>query len=530
MPTLNDLLAKGYFPRELPPPFTTSLFSGAVGGPGGIPGAFTGSTPKHATLCVHNMVRTGGLRRHLGIPNPVQFLRLCQFVVARWTDLQTLAAASPFSLTKPIGTDPSRALTPEHTLDDRTLKRVELRSRAKFILRTDVNRFYPSVYTHSIPWAIHGKTAVKTAMATGTFNRKPAFWADELDTLARGVNANQTMGIPIGPDSSLLLAEVVLGAVDKELISRLPRLRGIRFIDDYEFSASQRSEAEETASVLQSILSQYELALNPSKTRIIELPDTLEPLWTSHLRTFLFRFGGIKGQKNDLTAYFDRVFDFAKKEPDEGILKYAIARLNGVEVEPANWPLYESILSHSALVEPACLPQVVGQITHYRSRGLALDTGMWTECLNQIVLERLPLGQASEAVWAMWLMKISGVPLHPKCAQAVDNCDDSAAALMALGLASVGLAPGATFTRLNSFAERDELFGSQWLLCYEGNHRGWIKPPSGNPSLSTNPQFDSLHKAGVSFFDIAANPPTPRRTTFVTGGGGGGGGGGPYPI
>ena len=49
-------------------------------------------------------------------------------------------------------------------------------------------------------------------------------------------------------------------------------------------------------------------------------------------------------------------------------------------------------------------------------------------------------------------------------------------------------------------------------------------------ALSTNPQFDSLHKAGVSFFDIAANPPTPRRTTFVTGGGGGGGGGGPYPI
>lgn len=528
MPSLHDILAKGYFPRELPPPFTTAHFATAVAAPSGIPAVFTGvGAPGHAALCVHNMVRTGGLRRHLGIPNPIHYFRLAQYVVDHWSDVQTCATRSSFSLTKPIGTDPGRAVSAEYNLDVRTLKRVELRSRAKFILRTDVNRFYPSVYTHSIPWAIHGKMNVKAAMATRTLSRNPAFWSDELDTHVRSLNTNQTMGIPIGPDCSLIVAEVVLGAVDAELMNRLPNLRGIRFIDDYEFAANQRSEAETTASVLQSILSQYELALNPAKTRIIELPDTLEPLWTSRLRTFLFRFGGVRGQRSDLTAYFDSVVDFAKKEPDEGILKYAIARLNGVEIEDDNWPVFESILCHCASVEPACLPQVCEQVAHYRGKELPVDSGLWMECLNRIVSERLSLGQASEAAWAMWLMKLLAINLAATAAKAVDDCEDSPAALMGLGLASSGLAPACSFPRLRSFAEPDELFGPQWLLCYEGNHQGWLTPPSGRAALSSNPQFNYLDQSSVSFFNIAATPPAPRRTT---GGTGGGVGGGDYPL
>jgi hypothetical protein len=339
------------------------------------------------------------------------------------------------------------------------------------------------------------------------------------------------MGLPIGPDTSLLISEIVLGAVDEELAKQLPGLRGLRFIDDYEFAVSQRSEAERIVSVLQSILSHYELALNPSKTRIIELPDTVEPLWTSRLRTFLFRDAGITGQKNDLTAYFDLAFTLAKAEPDEGILKYAIPRLNSVVIAKANWPILQSLLAQCASVEPACLPQVCEQIVYYNSLTYPMDVVLWGDCLNQIVAERLPLGQASEAVWAMWLMKHLGVQMIGAAEQAVDNCEDSAAALMGLGLASVGLAKFAP-VRLNAFAEPNELFGRQWLLCYEGVKQGWIKPASGANTLAVHQQFDFLNNNGVSFFNIGAAPAAPRRTALAygVGGGGGGGGGGGYPM
>jgi len=521
MPTIHDILAKGYFPRELPPAFTTSSFANAVAGNA----AFLQGPPWSAHLCVHNMVRSGGLRRNLGVPNPVQYARLCNFVANNWNQLQTAAGRSPFSLTKPVDTKPERAISGQFDLDARTAKRVEIRSRARFILHTDVNRFYPSIYTHSIPWAIHGKSVVKQAKAAKALG---GLWSDSLDLLTRNLNDQQTMGLPIGPDISLLLAEVVLGAVDEQLAAKIPGLRAIRFIDDYEFAFNQRSEAEKVVSELQSILSHYELALNPSKTRIIELPDSVESLWTSRLRTFLFRDAGIKGQCNDLTAYFDIVFTLSKNEPNEGIFKFAIPRLNSVAVEDANWPILQNLLAQCATVEPACLPQVCEQMVHYKGLNRNIDVNLWSECLNQIIVERLPLGQASEAVWALWLMKYLAVAMIPAAEQAVNDSEDSAAALLGLGLASIGLANPAAFSRLNAFAEPDELFGRQWLLCYEGVRRGWIKAPSGVNSLAATPQFAFLNGNGVSFFDLNAAPAVPRRGGAVAVGGGGGGGA--YPI
>jgi hypothetical protein len=201
----------------------------------------------------------------------------------------------------------------------------------------------------------------------------------------------------------------------------------------------------------------------------------------------------------------------ARKEPEESVLKYAVARMNSINVVEDNWRLYEHILCHCALVEPACLPQICEQIRHYVDQGMSADKVLWGECLNRIVWERLTIGQASESVWAMWLMKLLHVPLSSTSAKAVDACEDSPSALMGLGLASQGLAKAAELPNLHSFAEVQELTGPNWLLCYEGNHRGWLAPPSGNSPWSVNAQFDLLHKTNVSFFDITASPPPPRR-------------------
>jgi hypothetical protein len=527
MPTVRDILSRGYFPRELPPCFSTAQFGTAVTSATGAPNSsfFGAIIPgKSAEMCVHNLVRSGGLRRNLGIPNPARYALLAREVVDKWGQLHTRAHSSPFSLTKPVDNKPERAISSEHGLDDRVGYRVELRTRARVLVKTDVNRFYPSLYTHAIPWALEGKAAVKAAKAAGTLS---SLWSNSLDTLFRNMNDQQTIGIPIGPDCSLLIAEGVLSAVDNELASLVPGLRGLRYIDDYEFAFDHRSQAEDTISRLQAILSHYELALNPAKTRIIELPEPFESVWVSRLRIFNFRDSTIRAQRTDLTAFFDTAFAFAKAEPDESIIKYAIPRLNSVDVEPDNWPLLEKILSQCALVEPACLPQVCEQLVHYVAcSGFTLDQSLWANILNRIIQERLPLGQASEAAWAMWVMKIFEVTLAPNSESALNQTEDSVAALMGLYLTHGSLGNTSNLNNLNNYAERAGVTGRNWLLCYEGNRQGWIKPPSNNMAWP-NAEFGWLFNQGISFMDLAAAPPVPRR--HVPGAIGWGGGDGDYP-
>jgi hypothetical protein len=400
------------------------------------------------------------------------------------------------------------------------MRRAELRASGRFLIHVDINRFYPSIYTHSVPWAIEGKDVVKQAKAAKTLN---TIWSDKLDTCVRNINDQQTVGIPIGPDSSLLLAECILAAVDQELITAIPGLRGIRFIDDYEFVVNQRSEAEQVISALQSILSKYELALNATKTEIIELPHPIDPLWTSRLRTFVFRNAGIRGQLTDLTAYFDNAFKLAKEAPNDGILKYAISRLSAVDVAEDNWQFFQYLLSQCVRGEPACLPQVCDQIFYYITiEGRTVDTNVWEVCLGRTILERLPLGQASEALWALWMMRHLGIPMSCAVETVVDASEDYPVALMALSMANNGLGNPTSFTRLHTFAEASELFGRHWLLCYEGNRQGWLIPTSGVNALGTQSQFAFLRSQNVSFFDTNATPQILYRHEPTSGGVGGG--------
>ena len=41
------------------------------------------------------------------------------------------------------------------------MARAFCRASARYLLQTDIDNFYPSIYTHVIPWALHTKSAAK---------------------------------------------------------------------------------------------------------------------------------------------------------------------------------------------------------------------------------------------------------------------------------------------------------------------------------------------------------------------------------
>lgn len=149
------------------------------------------------------------------------------------------------------------------------------------IVKTDIKNFYPSLYTHSIPWAIHGKEFIREPKNLHDLE----LLGNCLDKLFQNANDGCTNGIPIGPVVSDIIAEIVASAVDVEF-TKVIKESGItceaaRFKDDYRILAKSEYDAKRIIKILQYSLKAFNLELSDEKTNISLLPDGLFREWAS---------------------------------------------------------------------------------------------------------------------------------------------------------------------------------------------------------------------------------------------------------
>jgi hypothetical protein len=165
MASLYDLLAKGYLPAELPPSFSTESLANCLTKSAQPPSFEPGYCPSKVTR--HSLSRPGALRRHLGIPNPVHQFALCTEVSLNWTDLTNACSKSAWTCSTPlVASAGPRALTPKMTQHDLLDIKAARRANSTQVVRTDISEFYHSIYTHSLPWALHSKAVSKLSEGT----------------------------------------------------------------------------------------------------------------------------------------------------------------------------------------------------------------------------------------------------------------------------------------------------------------------------------------------------------------------------
>ena len=520
MVSLEKILSRGYFPKELPPPFSTASFGDFIKrNPTVVPILLTAS--KQSRLARHSLARAGTLRRHLGVPNPISFLGLANCLTANWSKVLRYCRKSIISLSKLDTSSVERSVVTKVPFSDHPIHQAELRSSSKFVLKTDVANWYSSIYTHSIPWALHTKAKAKTT-------RSPkALLGNELDKLLCDSQYGQTAGIPIGPDTSFAIGEMLLATVDAVFCSRMSkrgvRVNGFRSYDDFEFGFDNRADAETAIALLQEVLSEFELQLNPSKTTILELPMPLEATWVSEIRTFLLR-----GKPNvwDINRYFDRAFELSKQFPDSEVLKYSIQRFREVDVTIDYWPHLENLLLQCAMVEPSCLSAVVDQLHYYKKvLGYPLGNGNIQRVLNLLLKLHAPLGHGSEVAWALWGCLLFEAKVDEQLSMAVAQMEDPFVMLLLLHARSVGL----TVSRLDTRSWRRALSASSlyeelWPFAYEANIKGWMA--TGIDYVTGDAAFSHLKAGNVSFYDankVTTHIPSKRRAVPLSPSGG-------YPV
>lgn len=498
---LKDLLENGYFPKELPPAFSTEIFASKhqIVDSQWNPETFKNGFPDipETQLTDYFFPKKNHIRRKLSIVNPISQFYLSKFIIENWAKIDAHCSKSKLSTSRPVE---NNSENPKNKRSIRTLNSFQEYKKAcitcshdrMFELKADISWFYPSIYTHSIPWALHSKETAKINR-----NDYQGYYGNVLDKYMRACQSGQTNGIPTGPDNSHIIAETILCAIDQQIKEKFPTLKGYRYYDDYCLYLSNREDIDNLLVYLQSILNDYHLVLNEQKTIINHYPMTYDEPWVLSLSTFSLR-NRESMQEKDIWKYFNLAFGLFDEHKSEHVLKYAIRRIKKYEIYESNWDLFESLLLKCTLLDAKTIKPVIEILLYYES---FRNKSKLISLVRTLLEQHLYKNHSYELTWILWMAKTFEIKIPSDIANTILLSNDVVPQILVLDLINKNLIDSSLDTSfLADELTSESLYESKWLLTYEAIVKGWVTP-SDPDVLDENEYFSVLKDNEISFYD-----------------------------
>lgn len=292
---------------------------------------------------------------------------------------------------------------------------LELSLEYRYMLCTDIADCYPSIYTHSISWALHEREEAKKAVQGDTSAKSATELGSTLDKHITSMQSGETLGIPQGSKLFDFIAELVLAYADKNLAKKLGEkdIKGIhvlRYRDDYRIFSNSLDDLKVVSVVLGQVLNALHLNLNASKTYISEEPlrDAIKKDKLARIERGLDkrRYAGTSIQKQLLL-----VREFSEEYPNSGsvtiILNNVKKRIEGQkDFSRENIPVLVAIVVDILMQNQkqcAILITILSQLT------AQLDSNKRSSVLKQVIqcLKDLPQVGYVE-IWMTYLLLRQG--------------------------------------------------------------------------------------------------------------------------
>lgn len=494
------LVSHGYFAPELPPCFTSaglaryrkSITDGidALPPARGRP-AYERYLSEPATFYFPRFARND--RRH-AVPNPIAHLLLSRVIAENYGNLRRVARRSTLS-SSPVVLDwaGSRALV-RPSVDNRDAFRVELSSRREEYAAADLRAFFHSIYTHAIPWAIYGKDFAKT-------NRGPAEYGNLIDVLCRNAQDGQTVGLPVGPDTSRLIAEVIASAIDVRLCQLLAigEQDASRYIDDYTLSSPTGESAHVLLAAVRSAAAEFELELNNDKTKIVPTSALHDVGWKEAARS---KIPAAPAESADIQLFFYEIGRLSAAHPDLNVEKYALQNARSVLVGAQSWDVVQRSLVN-AYRRNASLVSFIVEVLILRQ---AARRDVDLEEMRETIESRLPVlvrsNRSGELIWLLFLAIRLGIRLSAASVRALSSMQNAFVALLTVCAGSRDLLERApNLGAWNASLTSDGLRGPMWLYAYEAVSKGFL-PDARMDFIERDAYFSLLLPGKVQFLEI----------------------------
>lgn len=348
----EGFLAYGFFPEKLPPVFTAVPFFDYCK---------TASNSFEATwneYITFRAMRNIGVPRLMGIPNPFKYQRVCRELANDWDEIRAHFRAQTDGQSYCVSRIHIRKKRNEKRIFEMTYKNWRVdgdpesdllmhdNGVSRFLVKADISTCFPSIYTHSIPWALVGKEVAKRTIHDD-------IWYNRIDKACSDMRNGETHGLLIGPHASNLISEIILTTIDKELYDN--GYRYVRNVDDYSCYVSSFDEGQRFLKDLEEALREFDLLLNHKKTRIIELPIGAEKDWKHQLSDLPKVGESGMVEYPQVNTFIDTALKLAMELDDFAIINYAIKKLKGLDLSNNGKRLAAKRFMHMAVLYPYLL-------------------------------------------------------------------------------------------------------------------------------------------------------------------------------
>jgi Reverse transcriptase (RNA-dependent DNA polymerase) len=484
-------------PVQLPPAFTSAAFSSLLAG---FESTWTklGNSAPRTIPSKYSVARSSFYRRATAIVNPVGFYFLAKAIDEYWPQIETHYSSSTLSRSVPTFDGVLRAIK-LRKFSELHEEQVTSAAGYQYALVTDVGSFFPTIYTHTIPWALHTKEVAKKNQT-----KIPKYFGNILDGRSMAVQDGQTIGLPIGPDTSHILAEVIAVAIDNCLVTELGMVpAGFRYVDDFFLFFNSLHDADRALAAVTRAVSSFELQLNPAKTRIVDVKGLAAESWKYNIKK-LFVSENRRTQRNDIHHYFESIFALEKQFRDESLVKYGLKQISSKIIKKSNWPVFEAYLLKCGFSFPNTLQTIAHIFATYHHYGYPVNKIAVSRFCNSLLASAAAVDHHGEVSWLLWIAKELSLDLTLDAVTAIEEMANPVCTLILLDLCNAGIVTSSPDkSSLRKYAVSESLYGADWILSYEAGRREWLGITQDN-FLSQDPYFGPLNAAGVEFYDETA--------------------------
>ena len=447
-------------------------------------------------------------RRILSIPQPSSQLGLSIIINDNLEAIRATIAGAKLTL---YNTEPD-------TKNDRIfvglefdkVERVEARVLAlsPSIMKADIGSFFHTIYSHSIPWGVLTKKHVKDVREKkdkAECEKLDKHWSSQIDRAIQSGNSRETFGIPVGPDTSRMIAELLLAGAqnDPKLAECLNANDGYRLVDDFFVGFPDETAALNCLDALRHSLWTFNLYLNHDKTGVRRSVDLFGDAWKHEIEGYVLSGRKPDGQRQQVQGLLDIVIRHCLARGDSRPASAFCSRILKLNILPANLPFVTDCMLRIGRDYPACIKPVALFIAQYReplgSPGLKSTIGKW---VDTVFLTHGARGHDLELSWALFICGVLQLQVL------MDRFGDpmptlSPVLLSVLGLLSEQSLISGSWDSWNATSDKAQHVarGRNWLPNYEAVLRRWTSDPSIVSEINADPLLKLLLKAKVTFLD-----------------------------